>query len=62
MESQASDIATSSSIEVGSAPQEAAQKPMYGSWTEIMETQLFEWLEVPDNYEMWKGAVDVKCK
>ena len=56
MASQASDIATSSPIEVGSASQEAAQKAAYETWTEITEAQLFEWLEVPGNYEMWKGS------
>ena len=56
MASQASDIATSSPIEVGSASQEAAHKPLYEQYTEITEAQLFEWLEVPGNYEMWKGA------
>ena len=56
MASQASDVATHNPIEVGLAPQDAAQRPMYESWTEVTEAQLFEWLEVPGNYEMWKGA------
>ena len=56
MASHASDVATNCPTEVGSASQVAAQRPMYESWTEITEAQLFEWLEVPGNYEMWKGA------
>ena len=56
MASQAFDIATSTPIGVGSTSQEAAQKPNYESWTDITEAQLFEWLEVPGNYELWNGA------
>jgi hypothetical protein len=56
MTSQVSDIATSRHIEVSSASQETAHKVVYEIWTENTETQLFEWLELPDNYEMWKGV------
>jgi hypothetical protein len=52
MASQVSDAATHSPIKVDSASQDAAQRPLYESWIEIMRAQLFEWLEVPDNYEM----------
>ena len=56
MASQASHIVTSRPIEVGSASQEATHKTMYKTWTESTEAQMFEWLELSGNYEMWKGA------
>ena len=59
MTSQASNIATSRPIKVGSALLEATQKTLYKIWTESTEAQLFEWLELVGNYEMRKGA-DIK--
>ena len=45
---------TSHVVEIGKTSNEAPPKTVYEAWNDISEAQLFEWLQLPRNYEKWK--------
>ena len=42
--------------EVGSTLEEQIQKSAYEAWFEGAKSHLFQWLDLPGNYEKWKCA------
>lgn len=40
----------------GSSSQVPPPKTVYEAWTDATQAQLFEWLELPGNYDKWKCA------
>ena len=47
---------SSRSLESGGTSQEPPPKIVYEAWTDFCQRQLFDWLELPGNYEKWKCA------
>ena len=47
---------SSRATEVGSTSEEGIQKSVYEAWSEGAKSHLFQWLDLPGNYEKWKCA------